>query len=111
MSKSNEDTQYTAEEALQAASELIEKASDDRVQTHDSIKDAFNKDLSQLVKRQPPVVKEHAMLASCSEEFDIVVSNLKMINLTLESGVKLSATGVKSTKDKLGQVIDKCLKR
>ena len=58
-------------------------------------------------------VVEHVIdyLKYKGEEFDIVVSNLKMIRLTMESGVKLSATGVKSTKDKLGQVIDKCLKR
>lgn len=110
MSNSNEDTPYTPEEALQVASELIEKAIDDRFQTHNNIKKAFNEDLSQLVKRQPPVVKEHVMFTSCSEEFDVVVSNLKMIHGTLANGDKPSAISVKCTKGRLGQVKDKCKK-
>ncbi|MBT4287770.1 MAG: hypothetical protein HOD92_10565 [Deltaproteobacteria bacterium] len=108
MTKSNEEAPYTTEEALQAASKLIELATDVRLQTHIDMKDSFNNGVSQLIQRQPPVIQKHRMISSCTEEFDIIVSNLKMLHQTIKHGDTPDAVSVKSTKDKIAQVKSYC---
>jgi len=108
MTKSNEEAPYTPEEALQVASELIELATDVRLQTHIDMKDNFNNGVSKLIKRQPPVIQKHRMISSCTEEFDVIVSNLKMLHQTIKHGDKPDPVSVKSTKEKIAQVKSYC---
>jgi len=108
MTKSNEEAPYTPEEALQAASELIELADDVRLQTHIDMKASFNEGVSQLIKRQPPIIKTHRMISSFTEEFDIIVSNLKMLHQTIKYGDKPDAVSIETTGNKIAQVKSFC---
>jgi len=48
------------------------------------------------------------MISSCTEEFDVIVSNLKMLHQTIKHGDKPDPVSVKSTKEKIAQVKSYC---